>query len=81
MATSRKQKSLDFDTAIRELETLVEAMEQGDVSLEESIKQFERGIALARTCQQALSAAEQKVAKLAGQGTNETLEAFAPDDD
>lgn len=36
-------------------------MEQGDTTLEEALKQFERGIELTRTCQQALKAAEQKV--------------------
>ena len=51
----------DFETALRELETLVEKMEQGDLSLEDSLSHFERGVILSRTCQQALKAAEQKV--------------------
>jgi exodeoxyribonuclease VII small subunit len=42
----------------------VEEMEQGDISLEESLKKFERGIELTRTCQQALQEAEQKVQML-----------------
>lgn len=64
-----------------ELESLVGKMEQGEFTLEESIKQFERGMVLARSCQQALRAAEQKVLKLTGEGTGETLEPFALDDD
>lgn len=51
----------DFETALEELETLVEAMETGDITLEESLTKFERGIALTRQCQQALKQAEQKV--------------------
>ena len=56
--------SLDFEAALKELEALVERMEQGDLSLEESLKHFERGIQLTRTCQQALKQAEQKVQML-----------------
>jgi exodeoxyribonuclease VII small subunit len=51
----------DFEQALKELEAIVERMEQGDATLEESLKQFERGIALTRACQQALKAAGQKV--------------------
>jgi len=51
----------DFEAALEELENLVELMEAGDISLEESLKHFERGIALTRQCQQALQQAEQKV--------------------
>lgn len=59
MAT--KSAEFDFEKSLQELEKLVEAMEGGDLTLEESLKQFERGIALTRACQQALAAAEQKV--------------------
>ncbi len=51
----------DFEQALAELETLVEKMEQGELSLDESLQSFERGIQLTRTCQQALQEAEQKV--------------------
>ena len=51
----------DFEQALKELEAIVERMEEGDTTLEEALKQFERGIELTRTCQQALKAAEQKV--------------------
>lgn len=55
------KKTFHFEKALAELETLVEKMEQGDLSLEESLKQFERGVTLTRSCQQALDEAEQKV--------------------
>jgi exodeoxyribonuclease VII small subunit len=60
----KTRKSTNFEATIAELESLVEEMEQGDISLEESLKKFERGIELTRTCQQALQEAEQKVQML-----------------
>jgi exodeoxyribonuclease VII small subunit len=59
--TMPKKPSLDFEHALKELEVLVTRMEKGDISLEESLKHFERGIELTRTCQKALKEAEQKV--------------------
>lgn len=56
--------AIDFEKSLAELESLVEQMEQGELSLEDSLKCFERGVRLAQTCQQALQAAEQKVEKL-----------------
>lgn len=58
---ANKSAEFDFEKSLQELEELVEAMERGDLTLEESLKQFERGIALTRACQQALAKAEQKV--------------------
>lgn len=54
-------KSLGFEDALSELETLVTGLESDEQSLEESLAQFERGISLARHCQQSLKTAEQKV--------------------
>lgn len=56
----------DFERSLAELEALVTRMEKGDLSLEDSLAQFERGIALSRHCQQALKAAEQKIDMLVG---------------
>lgn len=56
-----KSAEFDFEKSLQELEKLVEAMERGDLTLEESLKRFEQGIALTRACQQALAKAEQKV--------------------
>ena len=63
----------DFESALRELESLVEKMEQGDLSLEDSLKQFERGVILSRICQQALKSAEQKVEMLMQKNTREEV--------
>jgi exodeoxyribonuclease VII small subunit len=60
-----KKKTIpDFEKALDELEQLVETMERGELSLEDSLKCFEHGIELTRTCQQALQEAEQKVQML-----------------
>ena len=54
----------NFEKSLAELEQLVEAMEEGDLPLEDALKHFEKGIALAASCQQALQKAEQKVQQL-----------------
>lgn len=78
---AKARKPVDFESAIDALEELVEHMEQGELSLEESVKQFERGIELAKTCQKALKDAEQRVQKLSNQDTDdETLEEFSEED-
>jgi exodeoxyribonuclease VII small subunit len=58
---SRPADSLDFEKSLAELEKIVERLELGELSLDESLKQFERGIALTRSCQGSLQQAEQKV--------------------
>jgi exodeoxyribonuclease VII small subunit len=58
------KKSVNLEKALTELEKLVEEMEQGKLSLEESLKRFERGIALTSDCQEALQKAELKVQEL-----------------
>ncbi len=62
---TRKLKPIDFEKALEELERLVERMEQGELSLEESLRTYERGIELSRRCQRALEQAEQRVRVLA----------------
>lgn len=59
--SKKKQSPFDFEQALEELETLVTAMEEGDMSLEDSLQAFEKGIKLTRDCQSALKQAEQKV--------------------
>lgn len=61
-----KAKKVNFEQSLVELEALVEQMEEGELSLEDSLKAFEKGIKLTRSCQQALKEAEQKVQLLLG---------------
>ena len=62
-----------------ELESLVESLEKGDLSLEESLKSFERGVELTRSCQRALEEAEQKVRILSKDNVQAELEPFQND--
>lgn len=64
---STEKEAPDFEASLEQLEALVHAMEDGDLSLEQSLEAFEKGIRLTRTCQQALQQAEQKVHYLLGE--------------
>ena len=57
-------KIYPFEEALEKLSALVEKMESGDLSLEESLKIFEEGIKLSKDCQNALTDAEKKVQAL-----------------
>ena len=59
--TSKKAKSVDFEQSLGELEAVVDRLEHGELPHDEALKQFERGIELARGCQDALKHAEQRV--------------------
>ncbi|MBK7542290.1 MAG: exodeoxyribonuclease VII small subunit [Candidatus Competibacteraceae bacterium] len=62
--TVKKQSPIPFEAALLELEALVGQLEQGELSLEEALQRFERGVGLVRTCQNALQAAERTVSRL-----------------
>jgi len=72
----KKKSTTLFEDSLAELEQLVSQLERGDISLEESLTAFERGVALTRTCQQALQQAEQKVQILLDKNGTQTLEPF-----
>ena len=61
MSTTEKRPRIDLEKALAELEEIVEQLESGDLPLEKSLKQFERGVKLSRECQTALKDAEQRV--------------------
>ena len=61
MILPRKASTYNFEKSLVELESVVEQLEAGEISLEDSLKQFEKGIKLTRSCQKALQDAEQKV--------------------
>jgi len=70
------KKSVPFEESLAELEQLVERMEQGNLALEESLKLFERGVQLTRTCQKALKEAGQKVSILLEENGEPILKPF-----
>lgn len=82
MAVQQNSTSIaDFEKSLDELETLVRNLEQGELSLEQSLSAFERGVKLTRACQQALKSAEQRVEQLV-QNDDGSLESrpFSADD-
>ena len=68
-----------FESAMAELEQLVEKMEDGELTLDESLKAFERGVVLTRLCQNELKNAELKVQQLNNDGGLEELEIAEPE--
>ena len=77
--TSQTSQIADFEKSLDELEQLVSRMEQGELSLDDSLKSFERGIALYRNCQNALEQAELRVKQLLDPAATENSIPFEPD--
>ena len=75
----KKNSKINFEKTFLELEDLVNRMEAGDLSLEESLKYFEKGMSLTKDCQQALTEAEQKVKILLEKNKKSSLEIFESD--
>lgn len=61
---SRSNPIKSFEKNLQALEKLVESMESGELSLDEALTQFEKGVRMTRDCQQALTSAEQRVHKV-----------------
>ncbi len=78
--TADELADVAFEAALEELEALVEKMESGDLSLEDSLAAFERGVKLTRHCQSSLKAAELKVKVLTQSGDLEDLDIDSLDD-
>ncbi|MFQ1064571.1 exodeoxyribonuclease VII small subunit [Bordetella trematum] len=66
MSSSPQALPQDFETALAELEALVQTMENGSLPLEQSLAAYRRGVELTRICQERLSQAEQQVKVLEG---------------
>ncbi len=69
-------EEMRFSDALAELESIVSALESGQLELEESIARYERGVALLRACQARLAEAEQRVTMLMGE-----IESESPSED
>ncbi len=59
--TKTKKRRPELEKSLADLETIVEELESGELSLDKSLQMFEKGIRLSRECQAALKDAEQKV--------------------
>ena len=69
-----KKDTVNFESSLEKLEQIVAKLEDGDISLEDSVKSFEEGIGLVKECQKQLSAAELKVKKLLDSGDSVDLD-------
>ena len=72
----KKPENLSFEQSITELETIVNSLEQGDLSLEDSMSLFERGLNLSHTSQDKLNQAEQKIQILMNKNGEQELQDF-----
>ncbi len=81
--TEARRPRIDLEKSLAELEEIVTQLEAGDLPLEKSLRQFERGVRLSRDCQSALKDAEQRVQALMGEELRdldpETLQESSPE--
>ncbi|BDH46833.1 exodeoxyribonuclease 7 small subunit [Salmonella enterica subsp. enterica serovar Choleraesuis] len=77
----KKKETASFETALQELEQIVNRLESGDLPLEDALNEFERGIQLARQGQTQLQKAEQRVQILLNESDTAPLTPFAPDNE
>ncbi len=77
---SDKKSAFNYEKSLTELEQLVAKMEKGDLPLEDSLAYFEQGVDLVKTCQHALSQADQKVKQLIEKQGEVELIDFNPTD-
>lgn len=79
MTNETSSEQPGFEAAMKELEDIVQEMEQGDLPLEAALARFERGIHLVKTGQEKLRSAEQKVQILMEKAGQQELTDFQPD--
>ena len=70
---SSSNKKIDFESSLKELESIVKKLEDENINLEDSVKSFEAGINLVKECQKQLEDAELKVKELLDDGTSQEL--------
>lgn len=73
---SKKPENMSFEATIEELDQVVEQLENGDLTLDDALKKFERGISLARSGQSKLDEAEQRVSILLNNTDDAQLSEF-----
>ena len=69
-----KDKKIDFESSLKELESIVDKLEDENINLEDSVKSFEKGINLVKECQKELQSAELKIKKLLDDGSTSELD-------
>ena len=77
---AKKPENMSLEATLSELESLVTNLEQGDLPLEDALKQFERGVGLVKASQQKLTQAEQKIQIMSQSEPDAPLSAFESDE-
>ena len=67
---AKEDIKIDYESSLKELESIVEKLEDEDINLEDSVKSFEKGISLVKECQKQLHNAELKIKKLLDDGSS-----------
>ena len=76
-----EEKEMNFEEAMQELETITRELEKGDLSLDESVKKFEKGMEVSKKCNEILENAEKRITALLKQENEEYKEEnFVPED-
>jgi len=70
---AKEDKKIDFESSLKELESIVDKLEDENINLEDSVKSFEKGINLVKKCQKELQSAELKIKKLLDDGSTSEL--------
>jgi exodeoxyribonuclease VII small subunit len=81
VVTKKATKLPDLEESLAEITQLIDKMEHGEQTLEQSLTHFERGITLVKHCQQVLEKAEQKVQLLVKQNQHDTLTPYESDEE
>ena len=71
---TKGNKKIDFESSLKELESIVEKLEDENINLEDSVKSFEKGINLVKECQKQLQHAELKIKKLLNDGSSTEID-------
>ena len=71
---SNSNKKIDFESSLKEVESIVKKLEDENINLEDSVKSFEAGINLVKECQKQLEKAELKVKELLDDGSSQELD-------
>lgn len=71
---AKEDKRIDFESSLKELESIVDKLEDENINLEDSVKSFEAGINLVKECQKQLEEAELKVKELLDDGSAQELD-------
>ena len=66
-------KKINFEASLKELESILEKLEDEDINLEDSVKSFEEGVNLVKQCQKQLQDAELKIKKLLDDGSSSEI--------